>query len=367
MKNSFKCLLFALIFTSVTINHCYASAKTYPNLNTPALIPESSLETVVQLPEPPGNIAVTKEGRVFFTIHPESNPEGVKLYELRAGKPVPFPDEKFQKKFKTVLGLAIDGQNRLWAIDHGGNGFKNPKIFAFDMTTGKPVHEFEFPRKYGQVGSYFNDLRVSPDGKTVYIADISFLRRNPAIVIYNTETHQTRRVLEKDPSVKALGWTVRHKNKELAVFGGLIKVKLAVDGIALDSRGEWLYFAPMNQDATFRIKTNALLDETLSPKELSKRVDRFGEKPFCDGIEMDEKDNLYITDIEHGTVFRMNQRRELRTLAASPKIRWPDGMSASGNGYLYFTDSDLSEVLFKSKKEIQKAAPFYIYRVKLPQ
>ncbi len=363
MKYSFKILAVVLLFCAIGFRPAFAGPR-YPNLNTPPLLQQSALEVVAELPEPPGNIAVTKEGRVFFTIHPESNPENVKLYELKNGKTIPFPDELFQKKFKTVLGLALDGQNRLWVIDHGGNGFKKPKIFAFDLATGNVVHEYAFPRKAGQIGSYFNDLRVSPDGKTAYIADISFIRKNPAIVVYDTETGKTRRLLEKDPSVSPLRWTVRHDNKELKVLA-FMKIRLGVDGIALDSRGEWLYYAPMNQDAVFRIKTSALLDSKLSPAELSKQVERYGKKPFCDGIEMDSKDNLYITDIEHGTLFMLNPQRKLKTLITSKKIRWPDGMSASGNGYLYFTDSALSEILFKNKKKILQAGPFYIYRVKL--
>lgn len=341
------------------------AAERSHELNTASMMPETALETVLELSEPPGNIAVTKEGRVFFTIHPESKPEGVKLYELKNGAPVPFPDENFQTKFKTVLGLALDGQNRLWAIDHGGNGFQEPKIFAFDLGTNRPVHEHSFAREYGQFGSYFNDLRVTQDGKTVFIADISFLRRNPAIVVYDTETGKTRRVLEKDASVKAGAQTVFHKDKELRVLG-FFKVRLAVDGIALDTRGEWLYYAPMNRKNVFRVKTADLLNEGLSPAELSKRVETYGPKPFCDGIEMDARDNLYITDIEHGSVFQLNPEKELKTFTSSPKIRWPDGMSASEDGYLYFTDSALANVLFKSPKKIRKSAPFYIYRLKIP-
>lgn len=345
-------LLLALLFCNAPVSAASA--------------PETALETVLELRQPPGNIAVTKTGRVFFTIHPESKPTGAKLYELKNGTPVPFPDEAFQKKFKTVLGLALDGQNRLWAIDHGGNGFQKPKIFAFNLETNLPVHEHAFSRKYGQWGSYFNDLRISPDGKTAFIADISFLRKNPAIVVYNTETGRCRRLLEKDSSVKAGKTTVFHKGKELRVLR-FLKVRLAVDGIALDKRGEWLYYAPMNRENVFRIKTSDLLNETLSSEELSKRVEEYGPKPFCDGIEMDSEDNLYITDIERGALVRLGTDKKNETFAFSQKIRWPDGMSASEDGYLYFTDSALADVLFKSKKEIQKAAPFYIYRVKLRQ
>src|SRR5262249_37038578 len=55
------------------------------------------VETVAQLELSPGNVAVSPEGRVFFTFLPQANP-AVKVAELVDGKVVPFPDEAFQKR-----------------------------------------------------------------------------------------------------------------------------------------------------------------------------------------------------------------------------------------------------------------------------
>ena len=38
------------------------------------VLKEAALEVVADLPLPPGNIAVSKSGRVFFTFHPEDHP-----------------------------------------------------------------------------------------------------------------------------------------------------------------------------------------------------------------------------------------------------------------------------------------------------
>src|SRR5262249_15219319 len=70
------------------------------------------VETVAQLDLPPGNVAVSPEGRVFFTYLPQARPP-VKVAELVAGQVVPFPDEAFQKRrvgglgFDTVLSIRI--------------------------------------------------------------------------------------------------------------------------------------------------------------------------------------------------------------------------------------------------------------------
>src|SRR5262249_40771519 len=109
------------------------------------------VETVAQLELPPGNVAVSPDGRVFFTYLPQAKP-AVQVAELVAGKVMPFPDEGFQRRrpgglgFDTVLSIRIDRQNRLWALDYGSHGTRHPYLFAFDLTTRELVHVFRFPR-----------------------------------------------------------------------------------------------------------------------------------------------------------------------------------------------------------------------------
>src|SRR5437868_7787540 len=62
-------------------------------------LPASALEVVADLPLPPGNIAVSKTGRVFFTFHPEGSPP-IHVAELVNGKPVAYPNEDFQDEKK---------------------------------------------------------------------------------------------------------------------------------------------------------------------------------------------------------------------------------------------------------------------------
>src|SRR5262245_61835068 len=107
------------------------------------LIPFCDVEAITHLELPPGNVAVSAEGRIFFTFLPQAKP-AIKVAELVDGHVVPFPDEAFQKRhlgglgFDTVLSIRIDRQNRLWALDYGAHGTHDPYLFAFDLTTGHP-------------------------------------------------------------------------------------------------------------------------------------------------------------------------------------------------------------------------------------
>ncbi len=215
----------------------YGGGAYYEDLSTTPIFPETHLEIVVEIDEPLGNLAVSKDHRVFYSIHPESRPEKNKVYESKNGKISLYPSDEFQEKFNTVLGLRIDRQGRLWTLDHGQHGFQSTKLMAFDLQSNEMVHEYVFHSDIAQWGSFFNDFTVSPDGKTIYIADVSFFRKNPAIVIYDLETGKSRRVLEGHESVYPQDWIVRNRMKEMTFFGGILALKPGIDGITIDHKG----------------------------------------------------------------------------------------------------------------------------------
>lgn len=354
-----------LLVSTVVLRVLYGGGDYYPDLSTTPLLDEDRLEIAVQHAEPVGNVAVSRDGRIFFTIHPESRPEHHKLVEWRNNKAVPYPDEATQKNhFRTPLGLAIDQQNRLWTIDHGFHGLEKVRLSAFDLGSNKLVHDHVFPDRIAGPGSFLQDLQVDSKGETVYVADVSFLRRNPAIVVYDIQKKSARRVLESDPSVSPQDWVIRNPIKEMVFLGGLITLKPGVDGIALDKQDEWLYYAPVAHEDLSRVRTADLKNPQLTAQELSQRVERFSKKPLSDGILVDQEGNIYITDVEHGSVMRVGPDGNLKTVIRSNRIRWADGLSLGPDGYIYLADSALPHVMLQSKNHIRSQAPYYIFRFK---
>jgi hypothetical protein len=173
-----------------TIRLLYGGGKAYPDLTGKPRLGDADLETVLAFREPIGNVAVSGDGRVFFTVHPESRPEGAKLFELHDGVVRPYPDDSVQARvFETPLGVVVDRQQRLWVIDHGRHGFGTPRLLAIDLETGTIVHDHRFPRTAAPRGSFLQDLQVSPDGRTVFVADLSFWRKDPAIVVHDVAAY----------------------------------------------------------------------------------------------------------------------------------------------------------------------------------
>lgn len=363
MKHFLLFLLFLSLVVAITLRVRYGGGEPYPDLSTDPILDADALEEVLSYAEPIGNVAVSRDGRLFFTVHPESRPQGNKLLEWVAGAAVPYPSGTVQPHlFDTVLGLVIDQQNRLWSIDSGNHGFGTARLLAFDLNTGNIVHDHELRPEIAPSGSYLQDLQVSSDGETVFIADASIWRKNPGIVVYDVARREARRVLENHPSVTAQNFRVQTATRAMSYLGGLIDMKVGVDGLALDASGEWLYFGAVNHGSLYRVPVDDLRNPTLPARDLNKVVERYSDKPLSDGLSTDLEGNIYVTDVEHGSIVIVDASRVLATLVRSPSIRWADGLTFGPDGWLYIADSALPEQILQSTEHIQAQGPYHVFR-----
>lgn len=354
--------LFILVLLLTTVAWIrYGGGDPYPDLTSSPILSEDALEEVLSYPEPIGNVAVNRDGRVFFTVHPEARPRGNKLLEHVAGASVPFPDGASQAQlFDTVLGIAIDRYNRLWTIDHGNHGLRTARLLVFDLDSGELIHDQRFAADIAPMGSFLQDLQVSADGRTVVIADASFWRKSPAIVVYDIESASARRVLEAHPAVSAEHYLIFNQGRPMSFAGGIFALRGGIDGIALDD--EWLYFGALSGSDLYRVRLGDLRDPATPNAQVAARVERYTSKPLSDGMSIDVEGNVYVTDVEHNAIFRVDAARDLHTLVRSNDIRWPDALSFGPDGWLYVSDSALGDVILKNRDHIKSQGPYKIYR-----
>lgn len=343
----------------------YGGGAPFPGRAGAPLLGPNDLELVATMAEPPGNVAVSADGRVFVTLHPEAKPERWHVVEIVDGKARPYPDEASQALlYKAPQGIRIDRQGRLWTIDHGDNGISPARLVGIDIATGKVVADHTFDRTIAPVLSYLQDLVVTPDGRTIFIADVSFFRQTPGLVVYDVASRAARRVLEKHPSVEPQGYKVRVGEGYMERLGGMITMKPGLDSLAISTDGATLFLGPMSSGDLWAVDTASLLDAQLAPADLAARVRRVAAKPLSDGASIDDQGRVYLTDVEHNGVVRIAPDGKTETLVSDPRVRWADGLSFGPDGWMYVTDSAIPWIALKSRADVAAAGPYHVWRFK---
>ncbi|MGE0708929.1 MAG: L-dopachrome tautomerase-related protein [Planctomycetota bacterium] len=349
-------------------------AKRNPELvGVAPLLSASALEVVVELPSPPGNLAVGSNGRVYFSFHPEAPPQPAKVCELLAdGSYRPFPDAGWQHEregqpcFVTPLALRADRQGRLWVLDHGDYGDERPSLTAFDLETRAVVHRFEFPKSAARWGSMLNDFAVDEERGWVYIADTGPYTFDPALIVYDITKQVARRVLEDEECVQPADHHLVVQGRFMKAFG--LPLQLGVDTIGLTADGETLFFAPLSGAKVYAVPTAALRDPALDEDALLAQVEVRGPKPATDGGIVDAHADFYLTAVEHDALAVLRSDGRLEKLVESKELlAWPDGLALSPDGQtLYASVSQLHHVIGQDPDELPRWRPYRIVSVRLP-
>ncbi len=361
--------LAALVVVSlVTVRVLLGGGEPYPDVSTaPDLAPEE-LEVLVELDLPPGNVTSSSTGRIFFNTHPFTEPQRFTdhfVFELVDGTPRPYPSAQLQPKMQGVLGMTVDSLDRLWLVAPAGLEDRPTRLMAFDLKTDALVFEHELD---AAVGMFLQDLRVSPDGETVYLADTgAFFLASPALVVFDIQSKTARRVLEGHPSIEPQDWEIRTLDGPYKLGWGLVNFAVGVDGLAVSHDGQWLYYATMSHDGLYRVPTASLLDASVSASAMADTVERVGAKPLSDGIEIDAAGRVFITDVENGGVAVVEPDGSLRTVVRDDAIVWADGINLAADGSVLFTDSEIPAYIDPllrppGEERLHRAAPHRIYR-----
>lgn len=363
---------------SIAVRLRYGGGERYPDLGTAPLVAADAVTPLVALDYPPGNLAIAPDGRTFFNYHPFVKAERFSpatVFELVGGVPRPYPDAAFQARYQGVFGMTVDRQGRLWFIEPASIDHERTRLLAFDLHSNTLVFEHWFPPDQAR---FAQDLRVAPDGQTVYLADTGLFQFTSAsLYVLDVASKTHRRVLAADPSTQPQSWVIHTRFGPHKLAFGLITFAVGLDGLELSADGAWLYYGAMSHQHLYKVPTAALRDPALSAGQLAQQLVEVGRKPLSDGITLDAEGRVLITDIEHGGLARLDPNGQpatpatLVTLTRSPAVIWADGVALAPGGDIVFTDSAIPAYVDQlgrppAQDKLVAGRPYHLYRFRAP-
>jgi sugar lactone lactonase YvrE len=159
--------------------------------------------------------------------------------------------------------------------------------------------------------------------------------------VVDLTTGISRRVLQGHPSVQpdaTLGLTIDGVKIESKRLDGTSADPIGgVTPLALDRKGEWLYFGPLRSTHLYRVKTEHLRNAALSSEKLAGFVEQYSTKPICAGITLDSKGGIYVSDLESKAIGMIaTGSKQYKILASDPRLLWPDALCFGPDGRLCF-------------------------------
>ena len=361
-----------------------APATTQPASTQPALTKVAEFDHQVT------GVTVSKDGRIFVNFPRWTEDSAVSVAEVKDGRSVPFPDEGWnawrnarkdevsaRDHWVCVQSVVAHGDS-LWVLDPAAPAMaalvpEGPKLVEIDLRTNKVARTIAFDTEAAPQGSYLNDVRFSPDGKTAYITDSG---ASGALVVVDLGSGRARRLLDGEPSTQPdKSVTVTYDGRPLRRPDGR-GVEFAADGIALSTDGKTLYWQAIKGKTLYAIPTEALtgwmtsavVPAALADRTLAGKIEVVGENGPADGLIIGRDGRMYVSSPQDDAVKVRDLSAKgsaLTTIVQDPRLRWPDTFGEGPDGTIYVTTSRIQDSAFY-KPDAPAALPTQLWSFKPP-
>ncbi len=316
-------------------------------------------------------ISVSKTRRLFVNF-PRWSPDYLNavVEAMPDGSSKPFPDEDWNRwdldpktagnHLVCVQAMFVDDTDSLWILDPAAPMLMSiipggPKLVKVDLKTNKVTRVLPVPPDVAKTNTYLNDLRFDNKRNFAYITDSGL----GGIIVIDLSTGKSHRALDGDPSV------MPDKSVKIVIDGKPVlgpagnTPAFHSDAIALSPAGDYLYYQPIAGTTLYRVKTDALRDPQGKPT-----AEKFATTFPLDGIWMDSKSNIYLSNLQAKGVSRLTPDRKIQTIVTDPRLEWPDTFSQGPDGALFITASHINESPTYNKGKSTRTTPYAVFKFK---
>ncbi|RST31246.1 hypothetical protein HMF7854_10660 [Sphingomonas ginkgonis] len=320
----------------------------------------TTLTRVAEFDHQVTGVTVSEDGRIFVNFPRWTEDSPVSVAELLPGGELrPYPDEQWNswrnarqnelpvgEHFVCVQSVVADKRGSLWVLDPAAPGNEKileggPKLVRIDLRSNQVTKVIRFGEDVALQGTYLNDIRFSPDGRTGYITDSG---SRGAIIVVDLESETAFRALdghpstqvEKDLTVEVDGQPLRRPDGRQPAF--------AADGIELSPDGATLIWQALTGKTLYALDTAKLRPGTPG-EEIAGSVRTMGTTHVADGLCTGVDGTLYLTSPGDNAVTRWTGSGT-EVVVSDPELRWPDTMSVGPDGTLYVTASHIQDTVW---------------------
>lgn len=306
------------------------------------------VEEVYQFTLAPASLTSAPGGDWLVALDQREKPQMRSVRLLKSGEVEPFPDQAMSTAapeaaipLDALETIKVGADGVAWMLDNGRRSESVPKLVGWELGKGRLHRVIHLTAPALVTGSFCTDLALDPAGAFAYVADPAN-GQDAALIVIDLVTGLCRRVLhgeaavQPDPAVQlppsaVSGRLIRR------IDGATTLPRRGVEALAIDRKGEWLYFCALQSQAAHRVPPAKLRDAALSAPDLARAVERYAEIPATVSLAIDVKGNLYLGDLSgRGISIIDAKERQRRPLVSDARLLWPDGLAFGQDGKLYF-------------------------------
>lgn len=333
--------------------------------------PEKKLEVALQSHEQVWNAVAHVGGNSYVAGPRWTGSTGPQLSIIDAqGRRTAFPDQPWndwvpgrdaRQAFVNINALRLEG-NVLWVVDTGAPEFGGDpipggaKLVAINLVEKRVVRTYPFSAQVALPGSYIDDVRFQ--GGHAFLTDAG----KPGLIVVDLDSGSARRVLDGHASVTAgsLRNIVLSGQTLNAPDGRPLRVN--ADPLEVSADGQWLYYGPL-QGPWSKARISDLTDAQLTAHQQASRVQPFADLPPTGGTVMDEKGNLYFSDLAHDAIRVRRPDGRIDTLIEDRRLHWVDAPFLDKEGVLWLPAAQMDRVSLFNGGQSRVQWPMTVYRL----
>ncbi|KAK3609771.1 hypothetical protein CHS0354_022632 [Potamilus streckersoni] len=265
-----------------------------------------------------------------------------------------------------VQSMEIDpNTNYMWVIDTGRLDIftENPrnlcpaKLVIFDLQTEQEIDRYVFPNNVVSGSSNFlNDIVLDYVNGSVAYA-------------YMTDTYDSKLIVfdyinRESYFISHASMLADEEGRSLTINGLTTKISSNINGIAIASNFQYVYFTSVASFNTYQVPTSLLRNKSSNAQDIDASIRNIGRrKSQTSGLAYSSKDKMYFTSLTTNAVFQWDARldaisaggfryatlQSVRQVARNDtKMVFVDSFCIDENGDLWFTANRLHEYLLNT-------------------